>query len=157
VRDHCNSCDSEATVMCPHDGSLCRPVPRVTVQTIVRREHKDKLAATRYYFCDAPDCDAVYVAANSDQAITKGQLRVRVGIKEKQDPIPLCYCFDIDKKAIRDDLRAKSRTDIPKIIAARVKAGECRCEFTNPSGRCCLGDVYQAVKQEQALNDHSVP
>jgi len=130
-------------------------VPRITVETLIKHKHKEELAATPYYFCGAPDCDVVYVALHADQVITKDRLRVRVGIKEKDDPIPLCYCFDVDRKAIRDDLRARSPSDIPKFIAARVKAGECRCEFTNPSGRCCLGDVYQAVKQGEALNNHT--
>lgn len=63
----------------------------------------------------------------------------------------MCYCFGYDRKAIREDIKAKGTSSIPQIIAARVKAGECRCEETNPSGGCCLGNIHKAIKQTTAL------
>jgi len=80
-------------------------------------------------------------------------LIIRVGIKETDAPIPLCYCFGYDRKAVHDDIRCNGKTDIQKIITQRVKAGECRCEETNPSGGCCLGNVSRAIKHARALND----
>ncbi len=47
-------------------------------------------------------------------------------------------------------------TDIQKIITQRVKAGECRCEETNPSGGCCLGNVSKAIKHARALKDQGL-
>jgi hypothetical protein len=123
----------------------------MTVETLVGPEHRHSLASLPFFFCDSPDCDVVYVSASGKEVITTGQLSVRVGIKEKEDPIPLCYCFDFDRKAIWDDIRFKGTTDIPKIITQRIKAGECRCEVTNPSGNCCLGDIYRAIKQAQEI------
>ena len=106
-----------------------------------------------YYFCDAPDCDTVYVSALGDHLITKDQLTIRVGIKETEDPIPLCYCFGYDRKTIRDDIRRTGDTEIQRTITERVKAGECRCEETNPSGACCLGSVARAIQHAQALQE----
>ena len=83
-------------------------------------------------------------------------LTVRVGIKETGDPIPLCYCFNYDRKAVHDDIRRNSNTDIQKNITQRVKAGECRCEETNPSGGCCLGNVSRAIKHARALMDQGL-
>lgn len=136
---------------CPMNGQVCKPVGRITLESLLKPEAKASLTPQPYYFCDAPDCDTVYVSALADHLITKDQLIVRVGIKETEDPIPLCYCFDFDRRAVREDIRSKGLTDIPKIITQRVKAGECRCEVTNPSGTCCLGNVYRAVKQAQAM------
>ena len=104
-----------------------------------------------YYFCPAQDCDVVYVSTLGDQLITKERLKVRVGVKERDDPVPLCYCFGYDRAAIRADVKTLGETDIPKRIAARVKAGECRCEETNPSGTCCLGSIYLAIREAKAL------
>ena len=146
----CEHSQKRDGVVCPGNGKVCKPVPRITVESLIRPEHKHSLAATPYYFCDSPDCDIVYVPACAEPVIAKNALRVRVGIKEKVDPIPLCYCFGFDKGAIFGDIRSKGTTDIPKIITQRIKAGECRCEVTNPSGNCCLGDVYKAVMQAQA-------
>ena len=129
----------------------CKPVGRITLESLLNVKAQAALTLQPYYFCDAPDCDTVYVSALGDHLITKDQLIVRVGIKETEDPIPLCYCFGFDRKAVREDIRSKGATDIPQTITARVKAGECRCEVTNPSGTCCLGNVYRAVKQAQAM------
>jgi hypothetical protein len=134
------------------NGKVCKPVGRVTLESLLNPEAKASLTRQPYYFCDAPDCDTVYVSALTDHLVPKDQLTVRVGIKETEDPIPLCYCFGFDQKAVWNDVRVEGTTDIPKVITQRVKAGECRCEETNPSGTCCLGNVYRAVKRAQAMN-----
>lgn len=137
--------------VCPATGQATKPVGRRTLEALLSPAAKTALTPQPYYFCDAPDCDVVYISALGDHLITKDQLTVRVGVKERDDPAPLCYCFGYDRKAVRDDVRAKGTTDIPKIIAARVKAGECRCEVTNPSGGCCLGSVHRAIQVAQGL------
>lgn len=137
--------------VCPMNGQTTRPVSRKTLESLLKPEAKADLKPQPYSFCDAPDCDTVYVSALGDHLITKDRLTVRVGIKETEDPVPLCYCFGYDRKAVREDIKAKGSTDIPKIITQRVKAGECRCEETNPSGGCCLGNVAKAIKQAEAL------
>jgi Zinc binding domain len=151
MQEYCGHRQKRVNAVCPKNGKICKPVPRITVETLTGPEHRRSLTSMPYSFCDSPDCDVVYVSASGEQVITKNQLRVRVGIKEKEDPIQFCYCFDFDRKAIWDDIRLKGTTDIPRMITDRVKAGECRCEVTNPRGSCCLGDIYRAVKQAQAM------
>lgn len=135
--------------ICPKNRNVCKPVSRITVETLIGPEHRRSLASLPFFFCDSSDCDVVYVSASGKEVITTSQLSVRVGIKETKDPIPLCYCFNFDRKAIWDDIRLKGTTDIPRIITQRIKAGECRCKVTNPSGSCCLGDINRAVKQAE--------
>ena len=150
--DQCCAIEHEGNPpVCPMNGQVCKPVGRMTLESLLKPEAKAYLTSQPYYFCDAPDCNTVYVSALGDHLLTKDQLTVRVGIKETEDPIPLCYCFDFDRKAVWEDIRSKGATHIPKIITERVKAGECRCEVTNPSGTCCLGNVYRAVKQAKAM------
>ena len=98
----------------------------------------------------------MYVSALGDHLINKDMLSVRVGFKETEDPIPLCYCFGYDRKAVRDDVRQTGDTEIQKSITQRTKAGECRCEETNPSGGCCLGAVAKAIKEAQALREQGL-
>ena len=142
--------------VCPMNGQVVKPVGRMTIEALVKPEAQSNLLPQPYYFCNTPDCDTVYVSALGDHLIAKNQLTVRVGLKEQDDPVPLCYCFGFDRKAVRDDIRARGATDIPQIITAKVKAGECRCELTNPSGTCCLGNVYRAVKQAQAMREQGL-
>ena len=141
---------------CPMNGQSTRPVGRKTVESLIKPEAKASLTPQPYHCCNAPDCDTVYVSALGDHLITKDMLTVRVGIKETEDPIPLCYCFGYDRKAVRDDIRRKNDTDIQRIITQRVKAGECRCEETNPSGGCCLGSVAKVIKEARALKDQGL-
>lgn len=138
---------------CPMNGQVTKPVGRKTVESLITSEVRTVLKPQPYYFCDAPECDTVYVSALGDHIITKDLLTVRVGIKETEDPIPLCYCFGYDRKAVHDDIRLKGDTDIQRVITHRVKAGECRCEETNPSGGCCLGSVARTIKHAHALRD----
>ncbi len=91
-----------------------------------------------------------------DHLITKDMLTIRVGIKETEDPIPLCYCFGYDRKTLRDDIRHIGSTDVQRIITERVRAGECQCKETNPSGGCFLGDAARAIKLTQALKDQNL-
>ena len=128
-------------------------MPRTTIERLTRPEIRPSLFPQPYYFCDAADCDVVYVSALGDHLITKDQLTVRVGIKEREDPIPLCYCFGYDRAAIRNDIRRTGDTAIQRKITRRVKAGECRCEETNPSGGCCLGEISRAIKLAKAMRD----
>ncbi len=141
---------------CPMNGQRTKPVGRKTVESLVKPEAREKLTPQPYYFCDAPDCDTVYVSALGDYLVTKDMLTVRVGIKESEDPVPLCYCFGYDRKAVRDDIRRTGETDIQRTITERVRAGECRCEETNPGGGCCLGTVAKAIKHAISLKEQGL-
>ncbi len=141
---------------CPMNGEPTKPVGRKTVESLIKPEARAALTPQPYYFCDAPDCDTVYVSALADHLITKDMLTVRVGIKETEDPMPLCYCFGYDRKAVRDDVREQGDTEIQKVITQRTKAGECRCEETNPSGGCCLGTVARAIKEARAMKEQGL-
>ncbi len=156
MSDCCVIPHTGAIPTCPMTGQVTKPVGRITVESLTKPEVRSDLTAQPYYFCDALDCDTVYVSALGNHLITKDMLTVRVGIKETEDPIPLCYCFGYDRNAVYDDVRRTSDTEIQKIITQRVKAGECRCEETNPSGGCCLGTVAKAIKHSRALHDQGL-
>jgi len=70
---------------------------------------------------------------------------VRVGSKEHDDPIPLCYCFDFDEADVREEIVRTGESAIPQKISAMIKQGLCACETRNPSGACCLGEVTKTV------------
>jgi hypothetical protein len=148
----CRILDHGTPPVCPVNGRPARPVPRRTVESLVFPDVRAALLALPYSLCEAPDCDVVYVSAAGDHLIAKDQLTVRVGFKERDDPIPLCYCFGVDGAAIRAEVRAHGDSDAQRDITARVRAGECRCEDTNPFGGCCLGDIAVAIREARALH-----
>ncbi|MCC6179862.1 MAG: hypothetical protein IT305_31500 [Chloroflexi bacterium] len=99
---------------------------------------------TVWGFCEARTCDVVYVGA-SGALIRKDELKTRVGVKETADPVPICYCWSFNEGRIIKDLVREGRSTVRDFIAAQVRDGRCTCETSNPSGRCCLGDVARIL------------
>jgi hypothetical protein len=135
---------------CPRCGQRGRLVAPLTLRSILRPDRAgevDDLVA--YGFCPNRSCDALYFDAG-EWIATKRDARVRVGIKETTDPLPLCYCFGFARADVRHEVATTGACAIPDRITAEVRAGRCACEVKNPSGSCCLGEVRRAVKEAQA-------
>jgi hypothetical protein len=115
----------------------------------------DRLTDHSYYFCATPVCPIIYFSNEADSYFHKGEVKARVGLKETEDPVPVCYCFGFTEKMVLDEIREKGYSTIPDTIRAEIKSGNCACEIKNPSGHCCLGTVTQVVLKglnEQAGN-----
>jgi hypothetical protein len=132
---------------CVSCGGSSRPVTRKTMMLMLRAEHFDAVADGEYRFCADPECRVVYFTEGKGASFTTDDLRVRVGLKEKTDPIPLCYCFGFDEADARGEISSTGRSTISQRIAALIKQGMCACPERNPSGACCLGEVNRAVKR----------
>lgn len=128
-------------LICPRTGRATLPVERVTVTSHVAA---DDVPTVAFGFCDVPTCSIAYVGADG-RLIDKADLKTRVGLKETDDPIPVCYCFGHTERQIVDDMRAHGRSTIRESITEQVQAGCCRCVVSNPSGRCCLGSVARVI------------
>ncbi|MDC8447500.1 MAG: hypothetical protein LV473_03985 [Nitrospira sp.] len=135
--------------LCRQCGSEGQPVDRNTIDALLKAESLSQVTGSQYMFCETPHCPVVYYAEDGSQ-FRKEQIRVRVGLKETEDPIPLCYCFGVTKRMIREEIERAGRSMAATRIRAEVKAGNCRCEVENPSGRCCLGEIRQAEKRAAA-------
>jgi Zinc binding domain/BFD-like [2Fe-2S] binding domain len=111
---------------------------------------------TQYYFCDSSECEVVYFPLDARAPLfRRGDLNVRVGAKEAQEPIPVCYCFGFTRKDIEDEIAETGRSTVADRIRAEVSAGNCACEVKNPSGKCCLGHVARMVKDRLSQNGDS--
>lgn len=139
---------------CPACGQKGKPMATLTVKSLVR-DHTRVPADGDYSLCRTPDCETVYFSGQL--MFRKPELKVRVGIKEHEDPIPLCYCFEYTRADVRRDLEELGKTEIPTRIKSEVQAGFCACEVKNPSGNCCLGDVVRAVQEVRASLAPGVP
>lgn len=112
---------------------------------MLKPERFDQVGESQYRFCASPDCPVVYFSR--ERSFTTGDLRTRVGLKEKDGPIPLCYCFGFYEQDVREEIEAKGNTTIPQRISALIREQMCACEERNPSGACCLGEVNKVVKR----------
>jgi hypothetical protein len=131
---------------CPSCAQPGKPVETKTLKQMMQPWHLELVNKPGFLFCRSADCDVVYFHRDGDR-LRKSDVRVRVGLKETQDPVPLCYCFGFTEAMAVEEIRATGKCTIPQRITAEVKAGNCACEVRNPQGTCCLGNVTAAVKR----------
>ena len=130
--------------LCPACGNKGKSVTTLTVKSLVR-DHSRVSVSEPFSFCRTLDCDIVYFS--SESLFRKLDVKVRVGIKETEDPIPLCYCFNYAREDVRRDIQADGTSKILERIKAEVQGGFCACEVKNPGGSCCLGEVTRTIQQ----------
>jgi len=136
-----------SVMTCPECGSRSKKVATLTVRSLVRHLPFN-MAPAQYYFCESPACDQVYFPSDcAAPRFHRGDLLVRVGVKEKADPIPICYCFGVSRKDLWEEVERTGKSTLAITIRAEVKAGNCACELKNPSGKCCLGNVTRIVQE----------
>jgi hypothetical protein len=149
--------DEPAQAACPSCGATGRPVADKTIRAILTPAHASSMLAVERRFCRTPSCEVVYYGEDG-RALAKRDVTVRVGLKEREDPVPLCYCFGFSRADVREELASGGQCTIPARIAAEIRARRCACAIKNPSGACCLGDVNRAVQEEQeALQAEAQP
>ncbi len=133
--------------VCPACGQRARKVERLTMEHLLRPGLIPRIGEPQYYFCETATCPVVYFPYGAGAAsFQKPDLSVRVGLKETEDPVPICYCFGITRKEIWDEIDETGASTITNRIKAEVQAGNCACEVKNPSGKCCLGNITRTVK-----------
>ena len=140
--------------MCARCGATGRPVSTLTVKHMVKPQFLATASKSGFRFCASPNCDIVYFHPDGHQ-LCKGELRVRVGLKETQESAPLCYCFGFTRAMLLQELRSSGHSRIPSIISAELKSGNCGCEVRNPQGSCCLGTIAAAIKMWQKMHDQT--
>lgn len=137
---------------CPSCGNKGEAVSTLTVKSLVR-DHARVEAPASYLFCRNAKCEVVYF--DGKVVFNKPDLKVRVGIKETVDPIPLCYCFDYSRADIRREIDTAAQMRILDKIKSEVQGGFCACEVKNPRGSCCLGDITRAIQEARRDSSHS--
>ena len=131
---------------CPECGATGRPVERVTLKHMVKPQFLEVVNKPGFRFCGSLGYDVVYFHGDGKR-LGKADVRVRVGLKESEDPVPICYCFGFTAGMVKEEIRTTGRCTIPERITAEVKAGHCACEIRNPQGSCCLGNMTTVVKR----------
>ena len=103
-----------------------------------------------YLFCSNPDCQVVYFSGTLH--FSKDSVRGPVYQKDRKGSTPVCYCIGITRDAIRQEILETGNCTAAKVITAFIQKGLCACEWTNPQGSCCLGNVREEVKAALAAS-----
>lgn len=134
--------------LCPQCARSGKPVETQTLKALLCPDALARLQVeTPYLFCATPACPLVYFAADASSVYGKDEVSVRVGLKETEAPIPLCYCFGHTRGSAREEIERTGNSSVVASITTHIRAGRCGCDVNNPSGTCCLGTVTRAVKE----------
>jgi hypothetical protein len=132
---------------CPRCGTAGRPVPDATLRSLLPPEIAASWLTADRWFCPSRSCAVLYFGPGG-RVVEKSAAAVRVGLKETEDPVPLCYCFGFTLADVRQEVAQTGRCTLPARIAAAIRKTGCRCEEKNPAGACCLRDVLDAIRAE---------
>lgn len=133
--------------ICPSCGAAGQGVDIRTLKHWLLTHFVPKIPAIPFYFCKTKNCPIVYFSADHSKQYTKDELRYRIGIKETQTPIPVCYCFGVTEDMILKEIQGTGKSSFSAWIAKEVKYGNCACDVRNPSGWCCLGDITKVERE----------
>lgn len=131
---------------CPNCAKKGWKVKNLTLESVLRPKYVGQIGNLIYRFCETPNCDVVYYSEDGDQVFYKNDLHVKVGIKEKSFPRPVCYCFSHNIEGIELEIQSTGISTASEDITERLQDG-CWCDTRNPAGRCCLGSVRKIEKE----------
>ncbi len=133
--------------ICPECGGRGQSVERLTLKALLCPDALARLDVGGYRFCPTPTCGVVYFSEGAASVYHQPDLKVRVGRKETEGPIPLCYCFGHTLASVREEVMRTGHSTAMQSITTHIQAGRCGCDVNNPRGKCCLGDVGRVVKE----------
>jgi hypothetical protein len=141
---------NRAKNICPECGQKGKPVDTATVKSqlsVSLRQVKE----ISYLFCRTRTCPVVYFSSDGEQVFTTEQVPERVYQKEPDaKDVFACYCFRHTIGEIQT-ASPEERLAILDDINAGIKAEQCACDWRNPQGACCLGNVREVIKQAESL------
>lgn len=124
---------------CPGCGETGKAIQTVTLKCLLKPAAMPRLAPeSAYQFCPVAACEVVYFS--SSQPFSVSDVQVPVFQKDKALDTPVCYCFGITRGEIEMPELGRLE-EILALVKTFVQAGKCACEYRNPQGRCCLGNL----------------
>lgn len=133
-------------VNCPACGTKGQRVDGATVKSMLAVSLR-YVQDIPYRFCANANCDVVYYSDDGAQIFIATQVRERVYMKEPEaDDVLICYCFRHTPGDIRRHFAQSNQSSIIDDINAGIQAGQCACDWRNPQGNCCLGNVRRFIK-----------
>jgi hypothetical protein len=131
----CSQCRSKGTKI---DNATIKSLISVSLHRVEDIKH---------FFCANPNCSVVYFAEDGSETFYSDELRERVYQKEPNaNDVLVCYCFFHTLGDIHSSLIEHDSSWIVDDINEGIQRGHCACDWRNPQGTCCLGNVLKIVK-----------
>lgn len=142
-----NSLKTSLEFSCPECSSKGVPIERITIQNLLLDVFKSQISnKDDYKFCKNPICSVVYFSSGKS-VFYKENLREKTTIKYEDLDTKTCYCFNVTKGDIVDELQRTGDCNVVSVIKAKMKDPGCFCEISNPQGSCCLANNIDFIKE----------
>lgn len=152
-KDVFSSSPAEAANYCKVCGEKGVRVLQVTVATHIDSRYWG-LLSDGFRFSFTRECPVIYFNNSTGTYFLKDEVKTRFGLKEKEDPRPVCYCLAINEEHIRHEILKKGCCDSLKDIVDYTKAGTGKwCLTTNPSGKCCREYLPEIVEKYLGMKE----
>ncbi len=145
--------------ICPACGARGSDLDEITLKALLRPAAMARRSETQHRFCATRSCPVVYFG--KEEKFSRDDLTVPVFQKETDPARPVCYCFDLSERDIREEISRTGQSTATRRIKALIQMNRCACELRNPQGSCCLGNVatteraaqerWESFHQSQAL------
>lgn len=141
---------STQQIFCPTCGIKGKIVDGATVKSILSVSLRLVHHVT-YRFCSTKDCPVVYYSEDGKQLFSTADVRERVYQKEPaSNDVLICYCFQHTLGEIRQQIAQSGESTILEDINEGLRTEQCACNWRNPQGNCCLGNVSQFIQNIQS-------
>lgn len=149
-----SSCDGGADnhYVCPACQTRTTSVPTTTLLHLLEPPQAREVNPEQAYgVCRERSCPLLYFSSDHRQTWKPSDVRTLVGFKQPRDAPshPVCYCFGYIEENIAEEIKATGKSKVVEWITKRVQNEECACEYKNPLGRCCLGNLREVVKNSR--------
>ncbi len=139
--------------ICPLCKKNGEHVSMSTVENQIVDHFRKRLKSTAYGFCTNPDCDIVYFNRDTDEIFFQRDLKLPVWLKNQDNPI-ICYCSSVTLQDIINEIVVnKTSKDLKDIMERTSACTVGRCRSLNPSGKCCMPVLQNAVDYAIKLRD----
>lgn len=134
---------------CPVCNEQGRPVQLITVKSLLMPKLINLISEKKdYYFCNSTLCEVAYFSSEKE-IFTKYDLKERATQKFNAPDVKTCFCFNVTKGEIVDELKATGDCKVLSLIKAKMKDPGCFCEISNPQGSCCLANNIAYINEQK--------
>lgn len=135
---------------CPQCDTTGQSVDNATIKSLINVT-LHRVTDVKHRFCVSADCDVAYFAEDGSETFLTQELRERVYQKEPDaQDVLVCYCFFHTLGDIHASVDDEGKSPIIDDINEGIRQGQCACDWRNPQGNCCLGNVIKIVKAQKA-------
>ncbi len=136
--------------ICPTCGIKGKIVDGATVKSMLSLSLRLVRNVT-YRFCSTSDCPVVYFSEDGKQLFSTADVREHVYQKEPESSdVLICYCFQHTLGDIRQQVTQSGERTALEDINEGIRTEQCACDWRNPQGTCCLGNVSQFIREMQS-------